>query len=686
MAEIHQQFINRDLSWLAFNYRVLQEAKDSNVPLFERIKFLAIFSSNLDEFFRVRVANHQNVVRAGKKTKKELGYDPKELLREIKQVVNRHLEEFSRIFEQQIVPELSNNGINLRRRLDLTPEQQSFVEDYFQNYLLPFVQPVLLIKDKVRPFLVNGEIYLAIRLRLKNRVASEEYAILKIPSDHLPRFIVLPSEKEGQKDIIMLDDIVRHSVSWFFPGFTVVDAYSIKLTRDAELYIDDEFSGDLIQKLKTSLNKRSVGPASRFVFDRSMPEKMVDFLTEMFAIDKKDILPEGRYHNNADFFKFPDFDLSNLKNTPLPPLHYDDLEKTPDIFQRIAVEDHLLYYPYQSYQSVIRFFEEAAEDPDVTHIKVVQYRVAKRSKIMRALIDAAQNGKQVFVFIEAKARFDEEANLLWGEQLTQAGVQIRYSMPGIKVHAKIAQVRRLENGKPQIYTYLSSGNFHEDTAKIYSDFGLFTADKKLSEEVSRVFRYLETQEKPKEQFKQLLVGQFNLRETLIAFINREIAAAKNGKSASIFLKMNSLEDEAMINKLYEASNAGVKIRIIVRGICCLVPGVKKMSENIKVISIVDRFLEHARVFIFHNQGDEEVYISSADWMTRNLSFRIETAFPIRENELKQKVKDFMEIQWNDNVKARKIDATLTNKLNSRNKDIAIRSQFESYFMVKRWNG
>ena len=657
------QYINRDLSWLSFNYRVLQEAKDVSMPLFERIKFLAIFSSNLDEFFRVRVANHQNVVRVGKKTKKELGYEPKDLLRDIKQIVNKHLEEFSHIFEKQIVPELARNKINMRRRLDLTPEQQLFIEDYFRSYLLPYVQPVLLVKDKVRPFLVNGEIYLAIRLRPKNRLATEEYAILKIPSDHLSRFIVLPPAKEGEHDFIMLDDIVRHSVTWFFPGYSIVDAYSIKLTRDAELYIDDEFSGDLIQKIKTSLNKRSVGPASRFVYDRTMPDKMVDFMTEMFGIDRKEILPEGRYHNNADFFKFPDFDIKHLKNPPLPPLPYSDLEKTPDFFQKMAVEDHLLYYPYHSYKSVVRFFEEAAEDPDVTHIKIVQYRVAKKSKVMNALIEAAQAGKQVFVFIEAKARFDEEANLIWGEALVQAGVHVRYSMPGIKVHAKIAQVRRLENGKPILYTYLSSGNFHEDTAKIYSDFGLFTSDKKMCEEVSRIFRYLETQEKPKEIFKHLLVGQFNLRERLIAAIDNEIAFAKAGKKASIFLKMNSLEDEEMIDKLYEASGKGVKIQIVVRGICCLVPGIKKMSENIKIISIVDRFLEHARVFIFHNDGKEDTYISSADWMTRNLSFRIETAFPVLNETLKRQIRDFMEIQWNDNVKARKIDMTLSNKFN-----------------------
>ena len=678
-----KKYIERDISWLSFNYRVLQEAKDKSQPLLERIRFLAIFSSNMDEFFRVRVASHQNVLRVGKKTKKELGYDPKEILREVKQIVKKYLLEFSRIYEDQIIPELSKNGIIVRRNTDLSIDQEIYLEDYFQNYLLPFVQPVLLVKDKIRPFLVNGEIYLAIRMQSRVRPFTEEYAILKIPSDHLPRFITLPSQRNGEHDIIMLDDLVRQSAAWFFPGYHVLDAYSIKLTRDAELHIDDEYTGDLIEKIKNSLNKRNVGPASRFVIDRTMPTKMLDFLTEIFVIDKRDILEEGRYHNNADFFSFPDFGMGHLKNPPLPPLPYADLDKTKDFFKSISEKDHLLYFPYHSYKSVVRFFEEAAEDPNVTHIFVVQYRVAKRSKIMNALIEAAQSGKQVFVFIEAKARFDEEANLVWGESLAQAGVRVKYSMPGIKVHSKIAQVRRVEDGLPKLYTYLSSGNFHEETAKVYSDFGMFTAEKELCDEVSRVFRYLETQKRPKEAFNHLLVGQFNLRENLLAGIRREITAAKAGKEAYIFLKMNSLEDRVMIDALYEASNAGVDVRIIVRGICCLVPGVRKLSENIKVISIVDRFLEHARVFIFHNSGKKDTYISSADWMLRNLSFRIETAFPVRDEELKKQISEFMEIQWLDNVKSRIIDEQLTNRYNHTNKDISIRSQFETYFMVKR---
>ncbi len=677
-------YIERDISWLAFNERVLQEAKDSNLPLMERIKFLAIYSSNLEEFFKVRVAHHQNIVKAGKKTKRKISYDSKAVLQEIKRIVKKQLEEFSHIFEEQIVPDLKKNGINLLRRTELNKVQKEFVEQYFQDYLLPYCQPVLLIKDKIRPFLVSGSIYLAIRLMAKGKEnAHEEFALLKIPSDYVNRFVVLPSSKENEYDVIILDDIVRQSASWLFPGYEIKDAYSIKLTRDAELYIDDEFSGNLVTKVKNSLDKRNVGPPSRFIFDRYMPEKLLDFMTDMFNLDKRDLLPEGRYHNNADFFKFPDFGKDELKNPPMPPVHYDILEKSKNIFSLIEKQDHLLYYPYQSYKSVVKFFEQAAKDEQVTHIKIVQYRVAKKSKIMEALIDAVQAGKKVTAFIEVKARFDEEANLNWGETLAAVGVEVHYSMPGIKVHSKIALVERQEDGKIKQYCYLSSGNFHEDTAKIYSDFGIFTSNPNITKEVAQVFEALETKKIEDQKFEHLLVGKFNLRQRFVEMIDREIAYAKSGKNAAIFLKMNSLEDKAMIDKLYEASEAGVNIQMIIRGICCLSPGQKRQSENIKAISIVDRYLEHARVFIFQNDGNEEIYLSSADFMTRNLTNRIEVAFPIYDDLIKEKIKKFCEIQWQDNVKARELDSAMSNKKVKKISEKLIRSQFETYLMVKK---
>jgi polyphosphate kinase len=483
--------------------------------------------------------------------------------------------------------------------------------------------------------------------------------------------------------MIILDDIVRHSVSWMFPGYEILDTFSIKLSRDAALYIDDEYSGDLIQKIKTSLVKRQVGPASRFVYDREMPASLLALLKEVFDLEKHDTLREGRYHNNFDFFRFPDFGLTHLKNPPMPALSYAPLERAADFFSEIAERDHLLHVPYQSYESVVRFFEQAARDPMVTHVKIIQYRVARKSRIMQALMDAAKSGKQVSVFIEVKARFDEEANLEWGEQLEKAGVSVHYSFPGVKVHAKIALVRRLENGAPKLYSYLSTGNFHEDTAKVYSDFGLFTADERIVGEVTRIFSYLETVKPPTHPFEHLLVGQFNLRPALEALIDAEIAAAKAGQKAEIILKMNSIEDIPMMERLYKASQAGVSIKLIIRGICCLVPGLKGWSENIEAISIVDRYLEHARVFIFHNGGAEKIFLSSADWMVRNLTYRIETAFPVYDDRLRKQLKDLIAIQLNDNVKSRVIDLDQSNAYHKDDSDLAIRSQLETYYYLKR---
>ncbi|MBL7803643.1 MAG: polyphosphate kinase 1 [Saprospiraceae bacterium] len=676
-------FVHRDISWLSFNYRVLQEAKDPAVPLLERLKFLAIYSSNLDEFFRIRVANIRNLKKVGKKTKAQLDFDPTEVLKEIHRIVNRQQSELSDVFLHQIVPELSRHRIRMLRRLDLNAEQRAFVEAYFRDNLLPFVMPVLLVKRRIRPFLANAHLYLAVHLRQRKKpVAQSEYAIVKIPSDQLPRFVPLPSAP-GTHDVILLDDIVRHSVSWLFPGYEVQDTYSIKLTRDAELYIEDEYSGDLVQKIKSSLQKRQVGPASRFVYDQEMPGHLLEYLQDTFDLGKYDMLPEGRYHNNFDFFKFPDFGLTHLKNKPLPPLHHPLLHDTDDPFSIIRAKDQLLHMPYQSYDAVVNFFEKAAVDPSVTHIKVIQYRVARNSRIMHALMEAVKHGKQVSAFVEIKARFDEAANLEWGERMERAGVRVYYSMPGVKVHAKVALVRRIEEGEARLYTYFSTGNFHEDTAKIYSDFGLFTCDQRLTSEATLLFSHLENIQHGPVKFEHLLVGKFNLRPSFYHLIDQEIAAAKKKKPAGMILKLNSLEDREIVEKLYEASRAGVKIKLIVRGICCLVPGIKGISDNIEVISIVDRFLEHARILVFHNGGKELYYMSSADWMERNLTHRIETTFPVYDPALQKEIKDLLDLQLNDNVKARIIDRYNTNEYRRSATDIPVRAQLETYFYYKR---
>lgn len=657
-------YIHRDISWLSFNYRVLQEAKDPNTPLLERIKFLAIYSSNLDEFFRVRVANHRNLVRVGKKAKKKLEFEPELILKQILKIVSEQQEEFSDIFENQIIPDLKKHGIYLIKRKAFTDEQIEFVEDYFNQNLLPFVQPVLLVEDKIKPFLSNGSLYLALHMKSKEKGANKKnvdrkkdedsiYAITKMPSDQLDRFIELPSREKDIKEFALLDDVVRHIVRFIYPGFDILDTFSIKLTRDAELYIDDEYSGDLISKIKKSLKKRNVGPASRMVYDREIPKHFLHYLSKVFDITNFDLLPEGRYHNNSDFFKFPKFDDPTLYDKVLTPIAFPQLEEADSILDEIKDRDHIIHVPYQSYESVLKFFEEAASDPNVTHIKIVQYRVSKKSRIMNALMQAARTGKKVSAFVEVKARFDEELNIEWGEKLELAGVNVNYSMPGLKVHSKMAMViRKNDAGEEEKYCYFSSGNFHEGTVMLYSDIGVFTHNKDISDEAFAVFNYLEKKEIPIKPFEHLGVGQFGLKEKIIGLINQEITNAEIGLEAKIFLKMNSLQDPGMIELLYKASNKGVKIKLIVRGICSLVPGVSGISENIKAISIVDRYLEHTRVFVFHNNGEEKIYLSSADLMFRNLHHRVETMIPIYAGHIRKVFLDMMDIQWNDNTKAR----------------------------------
>lgn len=677
---IDKKYINRDVSWLSFNYRVLQEAKDKNVPLLERLKFLAIYSSNLEEFFKVRMAYYRSLMRLGKKTRQTIDLTPKDVIKELRQIVNKQQEEFSEIFQQQIKPELAKKGIILKNQTQLNEEQTAFIESYFQKNMVPFVQPVLLVKQSIRPFLANAALYLGVTL-IDNDTDKEQYAVIKIPSEYLPRFVELPSSKKNEHELIMLDDIVRHNISFLFPGYKIKNSYSIKLTRDAEMYIDDEFSGDLIEKIKTQLAKRNQGATTRFVYDRDMSKELLNFLKEVFKLNKEDLFPEGRYHNNFDFFKFPSYAKNDLKDRKWPQLPKRELDKK-SVLKKMLKKDYLLHYPYHTYEHTIRFFEEAAEDPFVTEIKIIQYRVAKISRIMEALIRAAQNGKKVTAFVEVKARFDEEANLRWANRLKDAGVNVLYSFPGLKVHSKLGLVIREEDNK-QLFCYLSTGNFHEGTAKLYSDTGFLTTDIRLTQEVAKVFDFLETFEKPEGGLKYLLVGQINLRASLEAFINTEIENAKAGKKAHIILKMNSIEDPQMIDKLYEASQNGVKIELLIRGLCRLIPQKKGLSENITVYSILDRYLEHARVFYFYNGGKEQIYLSSADFMRRNLSYRIETSFPILDNTLLKEMKDFLYIQLNDNIKARIIEEKHKNEYKTDNNDMPVRSQLELYHYFKR---
>jgi polyphosphate kinase len=560
-----------------------------------------------------------------------------------------------------LIPELKQNNICLIDETQTNEKQQQFITKYFEERVIPQIQPILLVKNKIVPFLRNRRLYFAVILKPKNisKLKKEEtkarnrYAIVEIPSNHLPRFIELTSEDENTY-IIFLDDIIRHKLSSLFLGYHIIGAYSIKLTRDAELYIDDEFSGNLFDKIKKSLLKRNIGAPSRFLYDEKMPKNLLRLLKEIFKVKNDDLVPGAKYHNFSDFFSFPNPARNNLLNEPLPTLRHSELDKYPNIFDALANSDFSLHFPYQTYDYVLQFLDQAADDPNVTSIYITQYRVAKGSEVVSALFKAARRGKKVMVFVELKARFDEESNIHWAEEMKSQGINVLYSFPGIKVHSKLALIKRTEGKKDKYYCYLATGNFNEKTAQLYADTGLFTSDTRLTKEVKMVFNHLrDTKIKPK--FNNLLVAQFNMRKTFIRLIDNEIEFAKEGKKARIILKMNSLEDKKMIQKLYDASNAGVKINLIIRGICCLIPGVAGLSKNIKVISIVDRYLEHSRIFIFHNNGDTKIYAGSADWMKRNLSRRIEVIFPIYDEKIKREILDIINIQLEDNVKARVID-------------------------------
>jgi polyphosphate kinase len=554
--------------------------------------------------------------------------------------------------------------------------------------VLPFVQPRLLEKNRISTFLHNKTIYFAIKLKskIKSRQSNKlkrqrfRYAIAEIPSEQLSRFVTLTSDND-KYFIIFLDDVIRLNLPLLFPGYQIESCYSIKLTRDAELYVEDEFTGDLLAKIKKGLARRKTGVPSRFLYDQKMPQDFLKFLQGTLQLQKDDLIPGGKYHNFNDFFSFPKFNKPHLEFEPMPPKNCKELDGVASIFETVNQKDTLLTYPYQSYGYVLKLLDTAAYDTNVKSIKITLYRIADDSLIIRSLIQAAENGKDVTVFVEVKARFDEETNFASADALEKAGVKVHFSLPGLKVHSKICLIERIEKRNSKFYSYLSTGNFNEKTARIYSDYGLLTANQDLGKEIRMVFDFL-VRKSEKEKFNHLLVAPFNLRKTLIKFIDAEIKNAQEGKAAEIVLKLNSLEDRKMIKKLYEASQAGVKIKLINRGICCLVPGVKGVSENIEAISIVDRFLEHSRVYIFNNSGDKKYFLSSADWMKRNLNRRVEVAFPVYNNDIKKQLQKMIDIQWNDNQKARIIDQKQNNTFKVTSEDKMIRSQYEIYKLIK----
>ena len=647
--------VNRELSWIAFNGRVLEEAMDPSVPLFERLNFLAIFSSNLDEFFRVRVASLRALLRLKKKDVRKLPVNPSRLLREIHVAVQSHQELFGAIFRGSILPDLQRRGITLVDESGVTPSQARFLRAFFQSRVREALNPVLLDPEQTPLFLKDRAIYLVVELWPTHSGglygASARYGLVEVPSPPLDRFVSLPDTKRGRRAVMFLDDVVRLHLNELFPGFDVGGAYAVKLSRDAELYVDDEFSGDIVAAIKKSLQKRATGLPSRFLYDLKASYALVSFLKERFGLEDEDLVAGGRYHNLHDLGNFPRDGRRRLAYPAWPPAAHPELERAPSLIAATADRDHVLHFPYQSYDYVIRFLTEAARDPDVEELYLTVYRVSRESPVLSALLEAAELGKKVRVFVEVQARFDEEANLVWAERLERAGVVTMYSLPGIKVHAKLALVVRREAGKRRLYSYLATGNFNERTARQYTDLGLLTADPRITRDVERVFRYLSGKLKAP-VFRHLLVAPFNMREGIARMIEREIHAATKGRPSGMSLKMNALEDDDVIAQLYDASRAEVPIDLVVRGICCLVPGQKDYSETITVRAIVDRYLEHSRIWVFHDGGEERIYMASADWMTRNLSHRVEVAVPLYDPEVRRQVRRMLDFQLKDDTKAR----------------------------------
>ena len=670
------KYINREISWLSFNQRVLQEAMDENVPLLERLKFLGIFSSNLDEFYRVRVAIHTRMMNAG--IKKTMGDSHKKILNQIQKVVLKLRDQFDEIFSD-VLGKLEKENIFMINEKKLNRGQKAFVQKYFEQEVRPSLAPIILDEKRKFPYLQNQNIYLAIGLLNSKKPDKKCYALIEIPSKTVPRFIVLPQKKE-KRYIIMLDDIIRFALAHIFSilDYNRFYAYTIKLTRDAQFDISDDITKSFYEKIAKSIKDRKKGQVVRFVYDRDMPNDMRDFLLAKIKMkDNENIISGGRYHNARDFMEFPTLGDKHLYFEKQPQLMSPDFKPNASIFESVKKKDVLLHYPYHSYHYVIELLREAAIDPKVKSIKITLYRLARNSNVINALINAMRNGKSVTVVIELQARFDEEANIRWVNQLTDEGARILDGVPHLKVHAKLLQVTRKEAEKDVLYTYISTGNFNESTARLYSDHGLFTAHVAISKEVKKVFDFLENNYKTF-TYKHLLVSPFFMRKKLTKFIKNEIKIAGQGKDAYIYIKLNNLVDKEMIDKLYQASSAGVKIKMLIRGICSLVPGIPGVSENIVVYSILDKYLEHSRIIIFGNDGNEKCFLSSADWMIRNLDNRIEVATPVYDKAIQKELKNFLKIQFNDGQKARVIDGKLENKYRKNNAKLGKRAQVAQY--------
>ncbi len=680
------KFINREISWLSFNERVLQEAADPGVPVIERLRFLGIFSNNMDEFFRVRIATLKRLLVLGKSAKATIHYKPKKILEEVQTVVLEQSKHFEEIF-REVQEELRNQNIFIIDEGHLSKEQGEFVKNYFNDNVRPALVPIMLTQVKTFPYLKDKAIYLAIKLSTARKPRLTQYSLVEIPTGVGGRFVSLPSTTD-KRYIILLDDIIRYNLPEVFAmfGFNQIEAFTIKITRDAELDIDNDIAQSFIDKISKSVKARQKGNPVRFVYDSAIPKDLLDFVKTKMKLNNLDnLIPGGRYHNFKDFISFPNTGTPDLVYQNEKPIASKFLQPNQSYFEVLKKQDVMLHYPYQNFSNFIDLLREAAIDPNVKVIKITLYRVARSSMVINALINAAQNGKQVIALLELQARFDEEANINWAKRLQDEGIHVIYGVPGLKVHSKLCLITRVENGRPQLYANITTGNYNERTSHIYCDDSLLTSDPKITKEVEHMFEFFEKNYRVY-NFKHLILSPHSTRKRLTKLIENEMEFAKAGKKAEIFLKMNSLVDEEMIDHLYDASKAGVNIRIIVRGMCALVPGVLGLSENIEVISIIDKFLEHSRIFIFKNGGDELYYISSADWMARNFDSRIEVSCPIYSKKIQKELRDMLEIQWSDNVKARVVDEMQKNQHKTPAHDQKpVRAQLAIYDYLKAAN-
>ena len=674
--------IVRDISWLSFNARVLQEADDTTNHLFDRLRFLGIFSNNLDEFFRVRVATLSKMVRLGKTNRVHLEENPDKILEQIQHIAINQQKSFDNTY-QDIIEELAKKKIFIKNEKELTKKQKDFITTYFDEKVRTQIVPLMIESIQHIPLLRDKSIYLACVLGNNTNPMLQRYALIEIPTKVLPRFVILPSEGQ-EKDIILLEDIVRYNLPHLFApfGFNNFLGYIIKVTRDAELEIDNDINTNVIDELEKGLKNRKKGRATRFVFDRNIEAGLLDYLIKRLNLSRKDnLIPGGRIHNFKDFMNFPSVVFDDLRLRKKPFVH-PALKQPCRIMEVMEKKDVMLHMPYHSYDSVIDLLREAAIDPLVQSIKITCYRLAKNSKIVNALINAVRNGKQVTVVLELRARFDEEANLTWKKQLEEEGVKVILGLPDMKVHAKICVIKKRELNKTKQYGFISTGNFNENTAEYYSDHCLLTTNRRILADINHVFSFLESPEPKVESLKNsrvLPVSPLSMRNRFMELINREIKAARKKKPASIIVKLNTLSDQLFIDKLYEAARAGVDVQLIIRGACCAITKQKAFKKNITAISIIDEYLEHARVFVFYNNGDPLVYISSADWMVRNLDHRVEVACPIYDPEIKAELIDILQIQLAENVKGRVLDNDQKNEYVERQENIPeVRAQIAIY--------